>query len=225
MNLFRELRQLVYPQTCAGCGVWDTDLCGACWALAHAEPTLGALDDAQGVPWMPLWSLGAYNGPLRQVVLAAKHQPARNLRSFLFHAGTTLGQEVALNLDVENPRTLGSPIWVVPAPSSWRRQWDGHSVTDPLSAGVAAGLQAQMGRRHIPVRHAAQLRWSSGSQARKSGRQRTAARRGAFRLMEDPPPGTAVVLVDDVATTGATLAALSQLLGETVQAAAVLARA
>lgn len=219
-NYLGEAKNLLYPIQCAGCGKWDQNLCPYCWMIADQSPALSALDGPDAVPQIPLWSLGDYGQELRQIILAAKHDPGRDLDSFLFHSGARLGDSAAMNLAGSS-----GPIWVVPAPSSWRRRWDRHEITGKIAEGLAAGIQTTLGCALVSIVPAVKLRTGAQSQSSRSQQGRHLGRQGMMRLQLAPPPNTAVVVVDDVATTGATLTEIIRCLGLNVQVAAVLARA
>ena len=63
--------QLVLPRQCAGCGLWDTDLCPQCrQLLSHSATLLNS--DLLPATDLAIWSQGTYAGALRQIVLSLK---------------------------------------------------------------------------------------------------------------------------------------------------------
>ena len=78
--------------------------------------------------------MGDYAGPLRRIVLTAKHSARTDVTDFLDEAGARLGASLARVLGVAgSPASAGGfrqgrascaggavEVWVVPAPSSWR---------------------------------------------------------------------------------------------------------
>lgn len=187
--------------------------------LAGAEPNLGSLDNDWGVPTVPVWSLGRYGGPLRSIILSAKHERGQNLDGFLYQAGATLAVAAA---EVLEP---ARQIWVVPAPSSWRRRWDRREIVPSVARGVGDSLAASLPGSRVRLAPALKLRVGRRSQTGRGSRARRSGREGAFSLVAEPPPGCAVVLVDDVLTTGATMREMWHEVGEPVQVGLVLARA
>ncbi len=223
---WRELKNLLLPVRCAGCGEWDTPMCEECAQLANAEPREGYLEDARGRPEIRIFSLGPYGGHLRNVILAAKHQPHRDLDWFLRAGGITLGKRTGQALVGVCPSLrsswLRAPLWVVPAPPSHARRRRREEVVPQVAAGVALGLRQEL-TASVPVVRAVALRPGVKGQEGRSAGVRGRSRHGSMRLASAPPREAMVVVVDDVVTTGATLREVASLLGEQVVGAAALA--
>lgn len=172
--------------------------------------------------------MGDYEGPLRRIVLTAKHSARTDVTDFLDEAGARLGAALARVLGVAgSPAGAGGSrqgratptggaveVWVVPAPSSWKRRLRGRQVAMPLARAVARALaaSAQPGVR-VRVVDAVRLRVGASSQSGKAGAQRTVGRMGAMRALAVPPRGVLVVAVDDVVTTGATIREMERVVG------------
>jgi phosphoribosylpyrophosphate synthetase len=147
------------------------------------------------------------------VVLAWKgpgeRSVARAVRGAAFRAGR------ALALELEAAQLLPpSRLLVVPAPSGWRRRAAGRFVVGSLAVAVGRGLRegladgSQPGQSRPDVVVVDALRRGRGS-AHQSGlgaAGRSANRRRSMRLVRPLPPASTCLLVDDVVTTGATLA-------------------
>ncbi|MDO4888447.1 MAG: phosphoribosyltransferase family protein [Actinomycetaceae bacterium] len=256
MHLLTTLADLAFPRSCAGCGAWDTALCDECSALM--APPGQALPDVVGrapylnavrihrdglhmpgdpIPFFRVWSLGDYEGRRRAVILAWKNtvdaELTAKLRAVMARAGALLAGEAAV---------AGSGrLTLVPAPSRWRRRHDGRFVAGHLAEALAGGL-ADAGV-NCQVADALRLpgnrsRASLAGRAAKAGRVRLATRRRFAPSLADAPgrdsPGlhgwatARCLLVDDVLTTGATLAGCARVLGAagaSVVGAVVLAAA
>ena len=172
--------------------------------------------------------MGDYAGPLRRIVLTAKHSARTDVTDFLDEAGARLGASLARVLGVAgSPAGAGGSrqgrascaggaveVWVVPAPSSWKRRLRGRQVAMPLARAVARALAASA-RPGVRVRvvDAVRLRVGASSQSGKAGVQRTVGRMGAMRALAVPPRGVLVVAVDDVVTTGATIREMERVVG------------
>lgn len=228
----RELGRLVVPVSCPGCGALDVLWCAACEALldgppARVEATAPRLDRLDGVPALPVWALAAYAGPVREVVVAWKDRGRSDLDRLvappLRSAARALGAPAA-------PALGGRPLLVVGAPSTTAsRRARGRDHVRVLARAAAAGLhdaglaatvvpalvRRGRGRDQVGLGARARARNLTGSVATRG---RSLARAGGAR--------PAVLLVDDVVTTGSTLAAAERTLedaGADVLGALVLA--
>lgn len=176
------------PSLCWGCGAGSGGqaLCRSCRArLRWAERVL---EPACGVPaWAPV----AYDGPARALVRGLKFRGARGL------AG-----ELAAAIAAGAPDGLLAGA-LVPVPLS-RGRLRGRGYNQ--AAELARELSWRTG---LPVHEALERR---GGPARQTGRSRGArlARAPRYRAVQLAPPRA--VLVDDVITTGATLASCAQTL-------------
>lgn len=225
-TLARGLIGAILPVQCGGCRAWDEVLCPSCRRLAQVEPTPTLIEGARGD--IPALAMGDYAGPLRRIVLTAKHSARTDVTDFLDEAGARLGASLARVLGVAgSPANAGGfrqgrascaggavEVWVVPAPSSWKRRLRGRQVAMPLARAVARALAASA-RPGVRVRvvDAVRLRVGASSQSGKAGAQRTVGRVGAMRALAVPPRGVLVVAVDDVVTTGATIREMERVVG------------
>jgi predicted amidophosphoribosyltransferase len=194
----RALSDLVLPRVCAGCTRPGAVLCAACRSRLARPRLAEPRRHPPGFP--PTVAAGAYAGPVRPAVLAFKEHGRAELGAPL---GTALALAVVAVLGAV-PAPAG-PVVLVPvptAPAAVRRrgrdhvrELAAHAVTELTAAGLAATVVSLLGR-------AGRTRDSAGLDA--------AARRanlaGRFHRLPVPlPPGSRLVLVDDVATSGATL--------------------
>lgn len=209
-TVIAALADLVLPRTCAGCAVPGPVLCRGCAALL----TRPRLATPRRFPWgfPPTVAAGAYGGPVRPAVIAFKERGRAELARPL---GTALALAVAA-VSLAVPERSG-PLLIVPVPSSRAalrtrgrdpvRELTGCAVAELRAAGTPAE-EARLLRRRGRVQDSAAL----------TAAQRRANLAGTFLLVPGRArrgPGSLLVLVDDVVTSGATL----------TEAAAVLAAA
>lgn len=146
-----------------------------------------------------LLSAWSYEPPLDAVVRGLKF--AR-----LDYLGPPLGEAVADRL---SPALEGFDV-VTPVPLHWRRQWRrGFNQAEQIAVGLAR-------RRHTPLRLLLRRCRATAAQSGLPRPKRLLNPRDSFRCRRGPGlGGLAILLVDDVATTGATLEAAARCLRKT----------
>ena len=214
---FRDaLADLVAGACCVGCASPAPGLCPSCRAgLVLLEPAA----TVRTVPGFPATvATGPYEGVLRAVVLAAKERGALGHLPLL---GDLLALAVARRLaDAAEP----GPLLLVPVPSSPAAVVErGLDFTGSLARGAARRLR----QRGVGCRVAALVRPARAlrDQAGLDRGARLGNSAGAYRCTA--APGERVLAIDDVVTTGATLAAVAGVLraaGVVLLGAAVVAQ-
>ena len=193
----------VIASPCAVCGrVLDCPLegavCDPCWAAVVTHRAPFALQTiARGQ------SIGAYEGVLRDILHALKYHGRRSVAPRLSHLMARHGRDVLTDAEV-----------VVPVPlHPWRERGRGFNQSDDLARGLG-----------LPVVRALRRTRVTRPQVELPKEERRANVRDAFAIQTgwylralvgatDPPvEQKVVVLVDDVATTGATLDACARVL-------------
>jgi ComF family protein len=206
------IRQLIYPDCCVFCGTLLTEnrhFCASCRDAINADSSLccprcagsvGAFAVVDGCcpacrlerfAFEQVIRLGRYDGLLRDVVLRLKNQRGEGLAELI---GEHWAEQAA-----ERFRPLGLDA-IVPVPLHWLRRWQrGYNQ----SAGLCRGLSSIL---NLPC----QSNWlrrirSTPRQTSQTAAARKANVRGAFRTRPGATlRGRAILLVDDVMTTGAT---------------------
>lgn len=208
MTVFSDLCGLVVPRFCAGCREPGQVLCPDCRALfchvlVRSAPT-GLI--ACGA----VFSCASYEGPARSAILRWKDHGDAEAGRLLARLLCRLGRAVI-------PAVPGLRVAVVPVPSSHRsvrRRGRAHILE--LTRPFVRDLR----RRGLTARQIRAIGMSGRpgkSVAHSHERQRQARSRTVFRLCRVAgrlDPGEAVILVDDICTTGSTLLACAHVLTE-----------
>jgi predicted amidophosphoribosyltransferase len=180
-----QIASLIAPPLCAACGSprpLDRVLCERCSVELAAAPRVRE----PGPPGVDLAvAASPFEGVARRVVHGLKY--GRRLAL----AGVAAEAMLRALPDRESPDA------VVPVPAGpWRWHWRGFDPAEEIAIALSE-------RTSLPYRPS--LRRDSGR--RQVGRRRSQRLTGAPRVRAVADAPTAVVLVDDVWTTGATLAA------------------
>ncbi|MGW2685986.1 phosphoribosyltransferase family protein [Streptomyces sp. NPDC001414] len=196
---WQDLTDLVLPAECGGCGTPRTVLCPECRAaLSGAVPRrVRPVPEPRGLP--AVYAAAAYADEVRAALLAHKERGALAL------AGA-LGAALAGAVRAGRPGI--GPALLVPVPSApWAVRARGH---DPVRR-IALAAAAELRRTGVPARVVPVLRQrrAVADQSGLNSRQRLANIEGALEVVAGGArllAGGRVVLVDDLVTTGATLA-------------------
>ncbi|MDO5503995.1 MAG: ComF family protein [Actinomycetia bacterium] len=197
----RAVRDLVWPASCAACGLSGATVCPACAVEAVAAPILRVYAPTPCPPGFPetvVW--GQYTGALSRLVVAYKDAERTDISAIF----------AALLEDVVERAMAGTEVGLTPC-------------LDPVLVPMPSSARARRQRGREPVldlcrriRPRARVRLLSGLRVvRKVGDQsglgsaeRKANLAGSMALRPgaaEALSGADVILVDDVVTTGATL--------------------
>ena len=193
---------LVFPPHCLLCGREIDELVAVCESCWEELPRWGSVCEVCGVgigpgldlcsecavearPYAWARSLGPYEGVLRELVLILKYQGERM-------AARLLAREMAKLVQGE----VRLITWVPPDPKRLRER--GFHGAEILGREVARALQ-------LPARPLLRKLRHTPEQVGRPREERMNAMHGLFRAMRRGR-GETVLLVDDVLTTGATVA-------------------
>jgi ComF family protein len=200
----RSLFDALLPVRCAACTLPGDHICHRCRAALKAAPlvwrrTRGALP--------PVFALGTYAGTLRTAVLNVKF---RNRRDAARQLGDILGRKLCVSFDA-----------LVPVPlHSQRLAARGFNQAAVIAAGIGGVL-------HLPVIEALERCRQTEPQSALERRRRLANVAHAFvpTAAAQALHAARILLVDDVVTTGATIASCARVLRaggvQTISAAAL----
>lgn len=213
-----DLLDLVLPRPCAGCGASGGQLCELCRSALAAEPLGNVRPDPCPAGLPVVVAVAPYDDVIKRLLIAHKERGALHLTVPLARALAG----VASLLVAQSPVAV-CPVVLCPVPSSPRAVRErGFDHSWRLARAVARQLRSQ--GMAVSPRRLLQPARATADQAGLTSAQRAENLRGALRAR--PGTGARVVIVDDVITTGATLAEATRALesaGHDVIGAAVLA--
>lgn len=184
--MFRDVVELLFPRSCIGCNQPGCTLCESCQQQWRAIPQqISVAVD----PEVPIWSLGVLGGVRRQAIIAMKergrHDGCAYISPVLFAAVRYL----------QARGELDEPITLVPAPSTARAiRQRGLFLVREICRGTG-----------LPTVDALRMANDTVDAVGLTAAQRLATRTRALSVRKRP--SGAVVIVDDVITTGATITA------------------
>lgn len=183
---------LIFPPRCAGCGRVDVRWCDRCQRSLEAVPSAARV--ALRPPLTAAAATGAHDGLLQRAIWALKFDNGRCL------AGP-LGDRLAARLGALGwPADIIVPVPLHPARLAERGYNQAQLLAERLAA--AAGLPC--------VPDALSRQRQTQSQVGLDHVQRQANMSGAFAAQPEAVAGRSVLVLDDVYTTGSTLAACAE---------------
>jgi len=213
--VFAELVDVLFPRRCLGCGAGGWPFCGACLASVAVlygpgcrtcgRPLEVTVDRCPDCPPGDVgWARSAflYEGPVRRALFRLKFSGVRS-------AAAALAPVMVWAL-TSGP---GPPAGMPPDEPAWTITWvplgrrrkrtRGYDQAEALARAVGS-------RAGWPLQRLLARRVETAPQARRSGADRRRALHGAFRVIARPPPR--ILLIDDVLTSGATVAECANVL-------------
>lgn len=215
MGVLAAALDLVLPRRCAGCGSPGVPVCAAC-AVPLGGPAAIRLPSPVPPGLPPPWSAAPYAGVVRRLIVAHKE---RGLAELARPLGAALARAA-----LAAAGSPGAPILLVPVPSSRasvRRRGEDPTLRIAQMAAREATCHGAATSCLQVLRHRRRV----ADQAGLTAAARAVNLAGALRATRDLR-GFRVIVVDDVITTGATLAEATRALiaaGAEVSAAAVVA--
>jgi len=202
--LVATLLDLILPVGCAGCGAAGGLLCLPCArALGGPPGAVSPRPEPAGFP--PCRAVAPYEGSIRSALIAYKERGRRDLTRPLAEA---LARAVA-----SHPAAASAGAVLVPVPSRAAAVRQRGADTTGRLATVAAQVLRRAG---IAARVEPVLRLSrdTADSAGLGAQGRRANLSGAMAAEPCRAAGAALVIVDDLVTTGATLAEATRALAE-----------
>jgi len=200
--MLKSILQIVYPSLCRGCNclVGQQDVfCPPC--AASIKPIVSLHLPVTKHVIMPVFAASAYVPPVRTLVV----------KKFAGDVGASR-QLAQLMLDHTPLRSL--PVdYVVPVPLHWTRYASrGFNQAHEMAKIVAAGCDAKVARLVRRVRRTS-FQWQLPAKGRQQNVAKAFDLHYWYRLTGTAAiEGKHVVLVDDLCTTGATLAQVAKVI-------------
>lgn len=205
---------LVVPQECVGCGRPGRPWCPAC--------SVGSSGSTLVVPGpRPCRAAAPHEGAVARAVAAFKDAGVRSLAGPLANLLAAAVLDVVADVGAGPAGGPGAgPIWLVPAPTRPEaRRRRGADHMEVLAGRAARALR----RRGLPAHRCASLFHVRDSRDQVGLTRAQRAANVAGTMVAGPVPAGLLVVVDDVTTTGATLAEAARALTATTHRAPVSA--
>lgn len=190
------MKELLFPVVCAGCGAPRVRLCDACKAewLAPPQRITTRVD-----PYVPIWSLGPYGGARRNALIQYKERGRRDMAS-------PMGAVVAAGINyLIACGEIDHDVVVVPAPTS-RASARSHGGDPVRKMLMTTGFTVW-----DAVEHSRGVKDSVGLDAHNR-RKNLIGHVTFIGAKTTPDRHRGVLIVDDVITTGATMAVTAAVL-------------
>lgn len=196
-QLYSYASTIITPPFCHGCGLFllqETVFCNdCCKQVSPVAPTIIPITLQKSVT---AYALGTYVFPLKKLILAKNHQSIA-ASALLGHALWQKTLLPSLSFD-----------YIVPIPLHWtRRCWRGFNQAEEISRVICTYSQKN-------ILHALKRHKKTVFQAECKKNERIKNLEGAFSLIVDAimVKDKTILLVDDLLTTGTTLAQAAHLL-------------
>ncbi len=189
-----SILDFLFPKKCVGCGKWGKYLCDRCfrqlkWLHPKVKLVGGGMDGL--VSWVE------YEGVARRAIVMLKFKFVSDLIEEV--VGKILGER-------QDMREKFRGFTVVPVPlAQARERWRGFNQAAEIGRLVASRWSLALSDLLVRVKN-------TGQQVGKSRKERLENVRGAFGLKTRDQLPRAVLLVDDVWTSGATMRAAASVL-------------
>lgn len=207
---FSAAVDVIFPRFCAGCAREGISLCSSC----RRELFTGWIEVSAGAPALakagvPCYVGGRYVGTSASAIVAWKHRYDYRLDRAL----CSLYVRAFELLNLDDFKAIGGEVLVVPAPSRWWRIRQGLYVMGRAARwlGQVWGVpvaECLVQRNHTRP-HLARVGRRVASRAERAAKGDAVGVRPGVNL-----EGRSVVVIDDVLTTGATLAGCVRALRE-----------
>ncbi len=225
-GLWAALADLVLPASCAGCGGNNHKLayevCARCVSAIEALRPVPSRPTPVPPGLPPVYTLGEYGGELRELIIEFKERGRHRLAHPL---GALLAEVVVSAVPGGEPLLL---LYVPDTPASARQRYGDHMrrlARAAMRRLNLAGRDALVGQalKALPKPDSAHLDMAARAAA---AREAFAVNQSGLRPVKHAATRRKVVLLDDILTTGSTLASAAERLAEAdldVSVCAVLA--
>ncbi len=193
-QLKTAVTDLFLARNCSGCTAPGTLLCHECESALKPAPVVHEFLIHSGLHWLPAAYSGAYRGALRRVLYTYKDH---HIPELALHLSPLLAAAIS---EVREHVGTGPLLRVVPVPS--RKAAIRRRGFDPVHHLLRSMDTHQRGGVLMPCLQDVRGKGASKRLDRTSRLRSSAA---AFAVTRDIVPGTEVIVVDDIITTGSTI--------------------
>ena len=192
LKSINSLKELIYPNICLCCGKTGTKICRNCSKYWLVNPTKSKVMNNY------LFFVTTYNETTSPVILAAKESGNREAVKLIARSITSSIGFAILNLGIDQPINL---VTIPSQLSAIRRRGRDH-INDLVQEVIIQLNQRNIEAIYLPILKPIK---KIKDQSDLNGLQRKENMSHAFMVKSSPISQSAVILIDDLVTTGASI--------------------
>lgn len=192
LKSIQSLKELIYPNICLSCNALGATICHSCSKYWLAKPNKSKIENKY------LFFVTTYDKYTSAIILAAKESGSREAVKLIARSITSSISFAMLNLGISPPINL---VTIPSQLSAIRRRGRDH-IKDLVQEVIIQLNQLDIDAIYLPIIEPIK---KIKDQSNLNGSQRKENMSHAFTVKSSPISQRAVILIDDLVTTGASI--------------------